>query len=205
MKKEKNKKYKKAGFGTGMVIMLVIGMMFGYMAVQPQLQVDERGWHVLFSGNLAQAAEADPGAGASGILEIFIVNHSAAPSDAYNENTSATIEGWCTANGLGYATADDSDVEIAYDTTFDIVVRVRGNTTHCYRTDKFYDTDLNVTITSADLSISADTDCTRVVSSNDTGYDFIYVNFYLNNGGSGYTISKGSTAEIQNIKFAAYY
>jgi hypothetical protein len=208
MKKEEQNK-KKAGLGYGMIVVLVIGIMFGYMAVQPQLEIDERGWHVIWEGSLADAAEADPGAGNSGILGVYILNHTGTPADAYNENDSVThFEAWASANNLGFATADATDVEIAYDTSFDIVVRVRGSSTHCKRDSTWYDTDLKVEITSADLSISSDTAMTRVTpvaAGNTSSFTFLYVNFYIDNSGSGYTLSKGETNEITSIKFSAYY
>jgi len=200
-------KKKKIDIRYGVVAFLVIGIMFSYTVLpRPVLEQDEnKSWHIIWEGTLAEAAEADPGSGNSGILEVFIINHTATPDTAYAENTSATLEGWCTANNLGYASADDSNIDIAHSTSFDIVVRVRGNQTHCYRTDKFFHTDLRVRITSSDLSIGADTEATCVVTHNDSSDDFIHCNFYEDNSGSGFTISKDSTNEIDNIKFEAYY
>jgi len=196
-------KKKKIDIRYGVVAMLVIGIMFSYVVFpKPVLEQDEnKSWHIIWEGSLAEAAEADPGSGNSGILEIFIYPHDGDPGTTYAENTSATLE----AASLGYANADDSNIDIAHSTTFDIVVRVRGNKTHAWRTDKFFHTDLRVRITSTDLSISADTEATCVVARNDTSDDFIWCNFYENNGGSGFSISKDSTSEIDNIKFEAYY
>ena len=195
-------KKKKMDIRYGVVAFLVIGIMFSYTVLpRPVLEQDGKSWHIIWEGSLAEAAEADPGSGASGILEIFIYPHSGEPGTTYAENTSATLE----AGALGYASADDSNIDIAHSTEFDIVVRVRGNQTHCYRTDKFYHTDLRVRITSSDLSISADTEATCVVSRNDSSEDFIWCNFYDDNSGSGFTISKDATSEIDNIKFEAYY
>jgi len=197
---------KRNKIGYGLVFFLVMGMLFAYFTFPSPTFVKKDGsWHVIFEGNLAEAAEADPGAGASGILEIFIINHSATPGTTYTQNSSSTLEGWCTAAGLGYCNADDSNVDIAHSTAFDIVVRVRGNDTHCWRTDHWYPADLKVEITCAGLSIGADTDLTGVVSYNNSGADYLWMNFYIDNSGSGYTISKGSTVEITSIKFSAYY
>jgi len=141
----------------------------------------------------------------SGILAIYIINHTASPDEAYNENVSYTLQDWCNASDLGYCNADDSDVELAYDTSFDIVVRVRGEADHCKRDTTWWDSDLKVEITSADLSISADTGATGVVSHNVSGSTFLYMNFYEDNSGSGFTLSKDETNEITSIKFSAYY
>ena len=153
-------------------------------------------------------AEANPGAGASGILEVFFINHSAA-NDYKDVNNSATLETWCTANGLGFANADDTEVDLAHSTSFDVVVRVRGNATHCKHDAVWFDSDLNVTITWSDEGYTdeqPDGNTTNGVAAfNTSGFDFLYVNFYWDNDGSGYTLTKGDTSEIASIEFAAYY
>ena len=188
---------------------IVIGVMFCLIWMgagpYPHLVNDGPSWHIVWEGSFGQAAEADLGSGVGGILEIFFANHSAAPATCYDENDSSVIEGWCDTAGLGYANADDFNVELAHSTTFDVVIRVRGNKTQCWRSDKFYDTDLRVRWTSADLSVGGDTEMTGVVSQNDSGIDFLYMNFYDDNSGSGYSLSKDASADITSIKFEAYY
>jgi hypothetical protein len=203
MNKIANKK--KAGFRAGLVITLVIGMLFTIQNVSIQQDKDTRSWHIVWEGNMAQAAEANPGAGAGGILEIYFYPHAADPATTYTENTTATIEAACTAAGLGYASADNFNTELAHSVAFDVVVRVRGNKTQCWRLTKFFDSDLKVEWTSADLSIGADTAMTGVISYNNTGQDYLWMNFYDNNGHAGFTLAKDGTAQITSIKLSAYF
>lgn len=199
MKKTINKK--KAGIRTGLVIALVLGMLFTVQNISIQQDKDTKSWHIVWEGNMAQAAEANPGAGAGGILEIFFYPHDADPATTYAENTSATLE----AASLGWANADDFNTELPHSTLFDVVVRVRGNQTQCWRINKYYDTDLRVRWTSADLSVGADTVMTGVISYNNTGVSYLWMNFYDNNGAAGYNLPKDTSYDITSIKFEAYY
>jgi hypothetical protein len=186
------------------VIAFVIAMMVGYATLpRPVLeQDDEKTWHVIFEGNMASAAEANPGAGVGGILEIFFVNHT---DEDCSENDSATIEGWCDAADLGYASADDFNVELANSVAFDIIVRVRGNVTMCDRGGDWFPADLKVEITSADLGLGADTAMTGTVTLNNTALDYLYMNFEHDNADAGFTLSKDEVNQITSIKFSAYY
>jgi len=182
------------------------GMYAGYLNYDINDDVEETTYSTFDLSYLAPLfADADPGAGASGFLGVYFINHSAG-NDYATVNDSSTLETWCTANNLGYANANSFLVDIAHSTSFDVVVRVRGNRTHAYNTDKFFHTDLNVTWTSSDLSVGADTSMTRPTpSQNNSADNFIWMNFYDDNGGSGYTIGKGTTKNIDNIKFDAFY
>jgi len=185
---------------------IIIGVMFCLIWMgagpYPQLRDDGKSWHIIWEGSFGQAAEAELTSGAGGILEIFFVNHS---GSALTENTSATIEGWCDDNGLGYASADDFNVELAHSTLFDVGIKVRGNKTQCWRSDKFYDTDLRVRWTSADLSVGADTAMTGVILDNSTDNTYLWMMFYDDNSGSGFSLSKDASVDITSIKFEAYY
>jgi len=206
---EKNRK--KAGFRLGLISVLVIGMMFTFMTVpRPVIEHNEGEWHIIWEGNLASATEGDPGSGASGFLSVYFHPHTATPEDAYDQNTSATIETNCTNAGLGYANADDTEVDLAHSTEFDVVFRVRGNATNCQVGGVWFDTNLKIQWTSADLSVGADTELTvgaseGIATSNNSDYTFLYMNFWDDNSGSGFTISQDETAEITSIKLLAYY
>lgn len=226
---------KKTKYGTvkgiriGMVLFLVAVIFVVGMMPHPKIIVEETGnndeslietitevitgnrsWHVIWEGSLTDlvmAAEADPGVGASGILSVYIINHTATPDTTYTQNASGTLEAWCAAAGLGYANADDTNVEIDHSTDFDILTRVRGNKTHCWNGTAFIDAYLRVRISSADLNLAADTVATGVPTDNDSGKSFIWVNFYIDEdqGASNLNIARDETAEITNIKFEAYY
>jgi len=203
---KKNKvEYKKAGVRMSIVVALVIGMAFAFVAFpHPELVFEDgKNWHVVWEGSFAEAAEADPGAGSSGILEIFFVNHSASNC---TENTSGTVEGWCDSNNLGYASADDFNLEIAHSVDFDIAIKVRANRTHAYRTDKFFDSDVRIRLTSSDLSIAADTVITGYVLQNGSSDNFIWMMFETKGKpASGFSLSKDGSADITSIKFECYY
>lgn len=191
--KEKKKSLKKAGASVGTILgVAFITSMLLFTGQTPKLENDEGTWQVVWSGNLVEAAEADPGSGASGFLEIFYVNHSEDPVAAYEENTSATIEGWCTA-GYGYATTDEFDLQLSSAVTFDIVVRARFNKTHAWETDKFIGSDVrvNITHTGLDGNPISDENGTRVETHNDSSDEYLWCNFYFNNNGDGYSIAAG--------------
>ena len=206
---EKKKGYKKAGVSLGTVAgVAIVATLLILTGPTPRIVNEDGVWQVVWEGNLASAAENDPGAGASGFLQIFFINHTAAPATAYDENTSATLETWCTANMPGktpYASADEFNVEIDHSTTFDILVRVRFNQTHAHNGTAFVDSDTRVNITcSGDLSI-ADATGTNVVSHNTSGGTFIWINVYWNNGGAGYSINKDETFDVDEISIEAKF
>lgn len=209
MIKEKNiGNKKKAGVRVALVTALVIGMMFSYVVYFQNLSIvptdDGKGWKIVFDGNLAQAAEGNPGAGASGILEIFFINHSA--SNAYKlVNTSATLETWCDAANLGYANADDFNTELAHSVLFDIVIKVRVNKTHAWDGAQFMDSQVRMNLTSADLGIGADTAMEKYVYTNNSANDYIWLCFWYDFGNAGYDLSKDQSADITSIKLQAYY
>ena len=188
---------KKAGKSLSMVFAVTIALLLLIFSMpQPVLVENEGSWNVVWRGNLAEAAEGNPGSGASGFLEIFYVNHSAdEAADSYEENTSATIEGWCTA-GYGYASADNFLLEISSAVTFDIVVRVRFNKTHAYETDHFVDTDcrVNITHTGLDGTALSDITGTNVITHNDSADEYIWMNVFWNNTASGHSIAAGGLA-----------
>ena len=210
----KNINKKKAGVSLGIISGLVITMMLVYsLSTTTTLEIvptdDGKSWHIIFEGNLAQAAEADPGAGAGGILGVYFVNHSAAYT--YTANDSSTFETWATAAGLGYANADDFNLEIDHSTDFNIVVRIRGNRTMCDNPAAAHvDANLRVNLSSAgaaNLDIDALTAMTPVITQNDSGCEFIWMNFNLkvDQAAGKLSIDRDQTADITAIVFSAYY
>lgn len=208
-KKEKIKPTWKA---TAMALMVMGAIFFTFFAPLPMLeQQEDDSVHITFGGLFSgfAKAEGDPGAGDSGFLEIYFPNHTATPGTAYDENTSATIEGWCeTAHGSAktpYATADAFDVELKKDTAFDIVVRVRYNKTHAWDGAKFIGTHCRVNITLTGDIVISDVTGTNVESLNNTGKDYIWINVYWDNSGSGYELNKNEEADITEISIEGYY
>lgn len=211
--KNKNKSnFRKAGvrFGT------VIGIFFVCFILLMNVQIkEEPTWHVVWQGSLAEAAENNPGTGATGWLEIFFINHTATPATAYDENTSATLESWCVANMAGktpYGTADEFNVKLDNLVSFDILVRARWNATHCKNATMFQDTRcrirMNFTCTSwADGEDKAAlTEGTLVVSGNTSSWGFIYCNVYWNaDDNNGFQINPDAVLTIPMISIEAEY
>jgi hypothetical protein len=211
-KKKNMMKEKKIGKGrswfksSALIVALVCGILVAYATFpQPVLKVDEKGWHILFEGNLAQAVEGDPGAGQSGILEIFFINHSAG-NDYKAVNDSSTLEGWCDAANLGYANNDAFNVELAHSVLFDIAIKVRVNATEGKDGANYNDAYIRMNITSTDLGIvPALSPMDKNVLTNDTGDSYIWLMFYYDFGGAGYDLSKDQTADIDALVLSAYY
>ena len=230
--KEKNvKKGKNASLKLGLVSVLVIGIMFSFVTmnminpssdltdktildeiIEEILEPEEytKSWKVVWEGSLtALAAEANPGANTSGFLSVYFHPHQT-DGGSYMENSSSNLESNCTGAGLGFANADDTEVDLTHSTSFDAVFRVQGNNTNCKVGGVFYDTNLKVQWTCADLSVSADTELTfgageAKTTANDTTYTYLYMNFFDTNSDGGFTISQDQTIEITSIKLLGYY
>jgi hypothetical protein len=190
MKNKERIKGKKVGVSFATVFTIATVIMLIIMTVPKPVLEDD--WKIVWIGNLA-SAEGDPGAGGSGFLEIFYINHTATPGTAYDENDSSVLEGWCTA-GYGYATADEFKLEIDYTKTFDILGRFRWNKTHAWNGTAFIGADCRVKITHTGLNGNpiANVTGTLVITRNVSTEDYIWGNVYWNNGGAGYTIAKNS-------------
>jgi len=209
--KEKKTKIK-AGIRPGLVIgLIVLSLFVMYSLPHPYIEPgsDEGTWHVVWKGSLAEAAENDPGAGAGGFLEIFFPNHTATPQTAYDENTSATIEGWCTANMPGktpYASADNFYLQLDHTTTFDILVKVRYNKTEGPWTGSAWNNAswrINITLTGS-ITI-ADVTGIGVELLNNSALDFYWCSAYWTNAGAGYSLPADGTADITEISIEAKY
>lgn len=186
---------KKKSIRWGFVFTIIV--MIGMASLMTPV-VDEKGWHTII--DTASATEADPGAGASGILSVYIMPESFAD---YTQNTSGTLE---TAS-WNYANADAQNVDTNHTDDFGILVRCRINKTHCWDGAKFIGVYCRVRISSANLNLAVDTVMTAYVSFNSTLKDYIWMNFWLSQdqGASNLNIIRDETAEITSIKLEAYY
>jgi len=160
----------------------------------------ERSWH-------AMAANANPGSGQCGIVNVLIYPHQSDTS-TYDSSLSESN---------AYAHFDDTpslneplEGSVPYNTAFDIVVVAQFNYTVAYNTssnswDKDY---VKCLITCSDLGISADTEMLEGdfydITGNSEG-DTAKINFYINNAGNGYQISHGETVNITEINIYGYY
>ena len=200
----------KAGVIVG--ILLLATIVFSSAVVREQTN-PETGTSKLVLDMGSVSAEYSPGAGniESGWLEIFIVNHTATPDTTYSQNTSATIEGWCTAAGLAYADTDAFSEDIASETSFDIVARGRWNKTHAWDATEFIDTRCRIKITVtcddwADGENIADVEGDLVVTRNNTADDFIWCNVYWNAvDNNGFQIADDATLTVSEISIEGKY
>lgn len=178
---------------TRLGILLGIAAAFLLLAQSVYVYQDEEdNWQLRVSNAMAEYALAE---GESGWLEIFLMPHDATPATTYAENNSATLE----ASALAYFDTDGwSTNTFPTEVSFDIVIRVRYNKTHLWKTDKFIDSRgrVNLTVTAntgpADWAVGSDFSnaaMTMVVTRNNTGENYIWMNCYLNNGGSGYQLA----------------
>lgn len=210
--KEKNKRNIKAGIRPGLIIGLIVVSLFTmYSIPHPYIEPgnDEGTWHVVWKGNLAQAAEADPGAGEGGFLQIFFPNVTATPNAAYDENESTEIESWCVANMPGktpYASADEFKLELDHTTTFSILVKVRYNKSAGPWTGAAWTNAswrVNITVTGG-ITIT-DVTGIGVELKNDSALAYYWGNVYWDDGGSGYSLTADATADITEISIEAKY
>lgn len=209
---------KRKGSRLGFIVFVGIVTFILYTSVISNVKVREKDgtWQVVWEGSLAEAVEADPGAGASGFLEIFFLNHTATPTTAYDDNVSSHFETWCNASldvdgaGAGYyayANADEFNLQLKHSVLMDVVVRVRYNKTHAWNGTAFVGADcrVNITASGGGITILASASGTNVISYNNSGGTYIYINVVFNNGGAGYTLAKGGTCTISQVSIQAKY
>lgn len=193
---------RKTILGSAMLSIMVLGFVCAFVLVaninptEIITTMGAKGWRTIAS---AQEGGGSLGASAGGVLQVYVYPHSADPGTDYASNLSnASAYAW--ANTLNSAMTGN----VPYDTTFDIVYKIRVNVSEAYNsTGSSWETSwVRSNITCADLSIGADTAMTGVeIDSDDT---WMWMNFYINNGGSGYTISHGEHVNITSYKLQCW-
>jgi hypothetical protein len=148
--------------------------------------------------NVLAITEANPGAGKSGFLVWYAYPHQAVPATAYAANLTSSWYSYgnaLSAAGTGY---------IPSDTTFDIVVKCRVNTSGAYNSSSssWMTSWIKMNITCAGLSIAANTPMTIVEITHVAG--FIWVHGYLNKGGVGYTITRNQVINVTSFTLQTY-
>jgi hypothetical protein len=196
---------KRTILGSLMLTCIVIGAVSALMLLStsdiPQVisSFGQRGWNTIAS---AEEGGGTVGAAAGGVLQVYIWRHSAAPGTDYAanlSNVSANCFAW--ANNLNAAMTGN----VPYATAFDIVYKIRVNVTEAYNTTglKWELAWVRANITCANLAIGADTAMSEVEIVHNTV--FMWVNYYVNNGGAGYTITHGQQVNITSFKLQAWY
>jgi len=209
MKEKKRRINIKAGsIITALISSIIVGLLVLSMSITEDVIIEKeeviRTW-TFIADSLGDEAGLDNATYESGILSIYFPLHDATPDTTYLENDSDVLEAMCIDNGTGYVNTDDFRLEMPHSTAFDIVVRVRANKTVCWNGSAFIDAYARVNITSPGFSIPTLTNMTPVISRNDTGQEYIWINFYINNAGSGYTITRGNETQIPTIIYEGYY
>ena len=181
-----------AMLGTIAIVAITVMVMMANTPMTREMPEKIREWQAV--------GDADPGAGASGVLVVYVYPHQAVPTTAYASNIS-TVTAYEYNDGLNASLGTD----VPYDTAFDIVVKVRANTTHAYNsTGSCWEVSwIRANITCADLSIGADTAMSEQEITNTSTY--IWVHYYMNNAGAGYQISHGESVNVTSFTFDAYY
>jgi len=186
-------KRKKSILASLVVVSMILIGAFGVYLTMPPSEDGKGGFGTL----KVSAEEADPGAGKSGILEIFVIDHANRPANyALNISEGASYV-------LGYGNATSFSINIPHDTAFDIVVKCRANTTHAYNNSgSNWETDWIRCILNATGAITINEDMSETEITNNSNY--IWVNYWIDNSGSGYTIGRDETLNIGTIKFEYY-
>lgn len=200
----REEKIRKAGIRSGVVATLMI-LIFVLSITMPQpVIINEPEWHIIWKGNAASAAEANPGTGASGWLATFQLNYSVAEVPALTSNaTNGSYDGW--SNVSGYQNVDNKNKDLASESGNYFVARARFNKTHAWKSTIFDDSRCSIRLTTSGFNTDvADVEGTKVVSMNNTGYDYIYINFYWNETTQGYWIADDG-AVSWNITISAKY
>lgn len=139
-----------------------------------------------------------PGGNETGLVYIYTVPHSADPGTDYASNWSGTIYEHDT--GLNKEMNDTTP----FNTAFDILYLIQIDYDDGFnKTSGHWDNDyVYFLLTSADLGIGADTNLTEIHVANCSSE--MYLHYYANNGGAGYTLSHNQKVNLTSEKLYIY-
>lgn len=213
MKEDKEQKYKKAGIRWAVVAAIAIAALVIFATFpRPEVKIDDGEWYVVWKGNLASAAENNPGAGVSGWLSTFQLDYAETPGTCMlNNATNGAYDGW--GNVSGYVSADDAETDLDSENGAYFVIRARfnatvcgsgailsGNRTRCYLTISGDETISNVMLYGSDTNIAGGGG--GYISKNTSNY--LWVNFVYDDGSNGYRITDDGGLDW-NITLCAKY
>jgi hypothetical protein len=209
--------FRKAGHRWGLIagIAIICFLLYTSIFSNMVLRQDEQGFsYIAWVGPVSATENSTIGATASGFLEIFFLNVSATPTTTYGtaHNTSSLFETWANASldpdGSGptyyaYAKYGGFSLTLKWGTAIQMVVRYRGNVTNAKNATIFNAANCRVKVNATGGGCTTLTSqvLTNVVSYNQTGGTFIWINAYYNIG----TLNKGGTYTITNIKIEFNY
>lgn len=228
------------------IVILICGLLMAVWTVpvimdkdtisveEPKVETGyERSWKPIFEGALG---DLDPvQSDNTSILAVWINNHTADGHVNYG-NYSGDADGdhlaWQNDSAqfntseiiYGYVQASNFAIEIPHSTVFDIIIRVRANTTNAATgsaaTDEFNASWVSVNLT-VGPGIGGGTtmsfNMTRAVTHNITGDPFIYINFYGNathgqewddsvtTAGAGFQLVRDNRTELPWINLSCFY
>jgi len=199
------KKLGRKGIRWGFVIGLACFITLSYNALNPYIENDDGEWHVVFTMSSARA-EAD--AGSSGWLATFLYNQSEDPDKMDNGTWFESA-----SNVTGYITNDDGQDEVASESGAYFVVRVKFDKDQCYDGDDSQwvhtRTKCHATFTGLmngdDFSDEPGTHALYANSvANDSTGTNLYINFYWDQGGTGYMIPDDTRCPWNITVYAKY-
>jgi len=207
----KIKKASKIGYVLTLIGIGIIVAMLYSSSVSPvwerEVIVQKRFWRTPFG-------DAFPGAGASGVLRVYIVRHQDNGTEWYachniTLNESVYVYGDVNNSYINNSSAGVGQ-DVPYNTPFDIVVKVQWNQTHLWNStaptswewiwaNAFCNASV-LGIATAEMSEANITDATPAGQGT-----FAFAHYYLNNSNNGYTISRGQNVTSCSFNFNAYF
>ena len=200
MKNKKENRYRKAGVGLGIfaifVLVLLVVANTGNVIVDDGVDVEIRtGSHKdVF---LPFLGTNDPGAGLSGVLNVFVnaTNTSVAP---YTSNLTGAYE-------TGDVNNSHIGSDVPYAVGFDVIVQVRFNKSHAY--DSAW--NLSLVRAYANSTVLGVTAIQMVEAQITDSADYLYVSYFLrdNDGGAGTGFVIGSGVNVTGfaVNFESFY
>lgn len=203
----KNENIKKIGVKAGVIagfifIIFIVGLLIGAniseTVTNEKPEMKESGFKKI---KLPWLGQVDPGLNVSGVREVYLWKHSATPATTYAVNLSNA-----SADCYGFGDINNSHLtdNCPFNTPFDVVELVQWNYSHAFNeTSGFYDLSyIRAYANCSDLSVSG------VIASdyeiwNQT--EQVYIHHVWNNGGAGFTISRGQNITSFYTDFEGYY
>lgn len=203
-KKERREKIVKAGAVIGIMVSLIFTFSVSVMIqeVNPFNPEPDVKWHEIarITPEMLVTGDYDPGAGVSGWLSMFLLDYAQDPATVLANNATD----WSTAGtAFGYVDADAQTIDIAYGRPFYFVVRARFNDS-VKDGGNFQDSRCRVNLTTTGDETISGVLGTAVVSQNDSSDDFIWINFYWDEGATGYEILMDGSIDWSIVIEARY-
>ena len=184
--------HKKIGILFGFMLTVFVTALFVASNVM-QPVVENQIYEPMRKTVLVPLGDGNPGDN-TGLFYFMIYPHQADPGTAYASNLS---------NATAYEFSDYGNQSCTGETpyaptTFDIVLKIGITDEDGKNTSGWQDSFNWCHITCADLSIGADTNMSEQVIG--TGGTYAWYHYYMNNGGSGYTIEENEDFNVTSVK-----